>query len=247
MVTDYIKTGSLQPRDLFREVAPVSPYPRINPQQPRQEGYPRQQQEAELGQKKHMRRRFTTMRKLIDRLKESELISRVNYSTAENELRSKGLEIAEEHLIPRLLELKIPLNSIDQILLQIRQQTATIGLTSGAEVLSDQRGPFPISAVGLTEFNLEFAELKIAPGKQHESLVEKIKQEGAYSSERNRMRLSFFLVSSQPYAAADSLQLKISVLVAAMEFDEAGRRAIVYQRPNQSYALYADKQINLSI
>ena len=43
------------------------------------------------------------------------------------------------------------------------------------------------------------------------------------------------------------LLLDISILVAVSEIDESGRRVILYQRPNQSYALYADKQIDLSI
>ena len=48
-------------------------------------------------------------------------------------------------------------------------------------------------------------------------------------------------------AGEEMLEMDIRIRVATCEIDPAGRRVILYQRPDRSFALYADKQINISI
>jgi len=45
----------------------------------------------------------------------------------------------------------------------------------------------------------------------------------------------------------EGLQLDLSVSLGVVEMDDRGRRAFIYRRADDSYVLYADKQINIEI
>ncbi|MCW8893938.1 MAG: hypothetical protein OQK50_02170 [Deltaproteobacteria bacterium] len=227
----------------YREVEPVPAYPRVDPQQPRDE-YPRQQTSQRADKDEHARRRFRAMRQLIDKLKESETLVRVDFFTAETELHDLGLAIAEQELIEQLLELKILLEPINDLFQQIRQQAAAPELESG--LIHSQAASFlPVFVAGLSEYNLNFKQLRISSGNNNHEIFDAVNKEGRFVSEKKRLRLDF-----RAFPADDNTQmllLNICVLVAVSEMDEDGRKVLLYQRPNQTYALYADKQINLSI
>ena len=233
-------THAYQP---YREVEPVPSYPRIDPQQPREE-YPQQQHEQRADKDDHAKRRFGAMRKLIHELKKATGIIRVDHFTAEAELNDLGLSILESELVEQLLELKISLAGMDDLLQQIRQRPPTPGLEAGSD-LSENYNFFPIFIAGISEYNLRFLQLHVQSSDQSIRINENIDNHGHFISEKNRLRLDFRQIESRE--DIDILQLDIGVLVAVSEIDEAGRRAILYQRPNQSYVLYADKQIDLSI
>jgi hypothetical protein len=248
-MSEYIKTGIIPGQNLLREVAPVSPYPRINPHQPKREEYPRQPAAPEQGAEDKTRRRFTLMRELIEKLKESYRISRVDYATAEREMHDQGLAIAEEQLISQLLQLKVPLGGIDGLFQQIRQQSAAVLLAPGRKLTADSFPLFPESGEGLSEYCLVFANLKIRPDRRESRIVEETLSQGRFTSEAERLRLIFRRLPPGVEDQQDDnlLQLDIQLLVGAMEVDEDGRRAILYPRAPASFGLYADKQINLSI
>lgn len=248
-MSEHIKPGSIHGASLFREVEPVAPYPRINPHQPKREEYPRQQADQNAGQDSQSRRRFTSMRELVDKLKEACRIARVDYLTAELEMHNQGLAIAEEALISQLLQLKIPLGGIDELFQQIRQQRTALTLTPGRTLTANSFPLFPVNVEGLSEYCLTFSNLQVRPERQETRIVEEINNNGRFTSESGRLRLTFrrLLPGADPPQDGNLLQLDIQVLVGAIEIDDAGRRAILYPRAKANFALYADKQINLSI
>ena len=135
-MSDYIKIPTFPKHDLLRGVEAISPYPRVDSQQPRQEGS--SQQQSDTAEKKDglARRRFLSLRRLIDELKESAQITKLDFGTADAELRNLGLAIVEEELIDQLLQLKIPLQSIEQLLQQINQNlpVSTLAAVAGSAV-----------------------------------------------------------------------------------------------------------------
>lgn len=246
MLEEVNRIGTLKPKELHREVAPVAPYPRINPQQERQEGYSRQQQEAPFEEDRRVRRRFTAMRDLIDQLKKQTLITRVDFNTANQELIEQGLDIIQEGLIPLLLKLKVPLDSIDELVHQLQQRRSDPTLTSGQE-MEAETDLFPIFVAHLAEYLLSFDRLQFSAGKQNHLLIDAIDNQGYYQVRHKRFRLNFSRPANAPELGWTTLELSVQVLVGTVEIDENGRRAIFYQRPDKSYGLYSDKTINLSI
>lgn len=246
MLEDKIKVGSLKATDLYREVEPVSPYPRINPQQQRPEGYVRPVVERKPDKADQARRRFTAMRELIEKLKEFAPIVRVDFNTAHQEVCDKGLAIAEEELISQLLQLKVSLGSIDELVQQLQQKSSGLTPVSG-RIITTSSKLFPVYVEGLSEYILRFDDLQVKIGEHQRGILEEINNNGRFVVEHNRLRLTFRHVSSIPTAVGAPLSLNISIQVGAIEVNETGRRAILYQRPNSSYALYSDKSINLSI
>lgn len=239
-----LRVDGVSAYQLYREVEPVPAYPRIDPQQPREE-HSQQPQEKRADKDDQATRRFIAMRTLIDQLKETSVISRVDYFTAENELQNLGLAIAEEELIGQLLELKISLEEIDKLFSQIRQLPTTPDIGTGHN-LSAANNFFPIFIAGLSEYNLRFQNLLIHAPPKTEQMINNLEEKGRFVTVKNRLRFDF-QQKADSSQNKDLLRLDISVLVAISEVDEAGRRVILYQRPDQSYALYADKQIDLSI
>lgn len=246
-MTDYIKIPTLPTQDLLRGIEAVSPYPRINPQQPRPEDYPQQPKHSAKGKDDRARRRYLSLRRLISELQKSAQISRVDFATADAELRHIGLTVVEEELIPQLLQLKIPLAAIEQLLAQIDQNRSRVSLGGGNIISSDEANLFPVSTAGLAEYNLKIDALKIRQGEFAGAIVAQIDQNGLCLVQQQRLRLSFSRFVTALGTAEDLLNLSLGVQLGVMENDEADRRAILYPRADQSYALYADKQINLSI
>lgn len=234
-----LRVGGVHGYQLYREVEPVPAYPRIDQQQPRGEN-PQQQFEQRADKNDQAMRRFKAMRDLIDELKETAGITRVDLSTAEEELHKLGLLIAENELVEQLLELKIPLENIDKLFQQIRQQHAVPDMGTGHN-FTEADNFFPVFVAGLSEYNLRFQNLQIQSDHRNQQMIDSFEESGRFIHDKNRLRLDFQKQNN------NLLRLDISVLVAISEVDEGGRRVILYQRPDQSYALYADKQINLSI
>ncbi|SEA40550.1 hypothetical protein SAMN05660420_02025 [Desulfuromusa kysingii] len=236
-----LRVGGIHAYQISREVEPVPAYPRIDPQQPREESsHPQHEKRADKDDQ--ATRRFMAMRSLIDKLKQTATIIRVDYLTTESELHDLGLAIAENELLDQLLQLKISLQEIDELFQQIRQRPAGPDIGAGHS-LSEADNFFPIFIAGLNEYNLRFQNLPIHATLTTDAMADQLKQNGRFITDKNRLRLDF----RKTLESDQRLKLDISVLVAISEVDEAGRRVILYQRPDQSYALYADKQIDLSI
>ena len=196
MLEEVNRIGTLKPKE-HREVTPVAPYPRINPKQERQEGYSKQQQEAPFEENRRVRRRFTAMRDLIDQLKEQTPIARVDFNTANQELIEQGLAILQERLIPLLLQLKIPLASIDELVPQVQQRRSDPTLSSGQN-MDAESDLFPIFVEHLEEYLLGFDQLQINPGKQNHLLIDAINNQGYYQIRQKRLLLNFSRPAGAP-------------------------------------------------
>ena len=246
-MTDYIKIPTFPTQDLLRGIEALSPYPRIDPQSPRQEGYSRQRSDSSTEKENRVRRRFLALRRLINALKKSARITRVDLATADAELHDLGLAMVAEQLPALLLQLKIPLRRIEELLPQLLQERSDISLGSGRRIHSAAATLVGVSAEGLSEYNLKIEELAISSGGFDRKLSDSVDQEGLYVVEQNRLRLTFSRFAPDSATSEERLKLKLIALLGVIETDQAGRRAILYQRADKNYGLYADKQINLSI
>ena len=228
-------TNAYQP---YLEVEPISASHRIDSHHAQDEQ--RQQKErSKPNPNENNLRRFVSMRKLIDSITQVTDITRVDYNTTQSELKDLGLALLEKELIEQLLQFKIPLDDIDSLLQQIRQQVSIPSL-EGGEHLTIENNFLPIFIAGVSEYNLCFKQLHLAQVPDTTHIGESLDIIGRYIELKNRIRLDFI-------QAPEDILLKIMVQVAVSEFDDNGRRVILYQRQDNSYALYADKMIDMSI
>ncbi len=238
-----LKVSGAQAYQLHREVGAVSPYPRVDPQRPRGEDSPARREGR--GEKRgHVRRRFDAMRRLIDILMKESTINRVDYLTSIEELTELGFSILEKELLEQLLTLGFSTAELNSMLGQIAQKEVVPDLKPG-RLLAEAHSFFPVYVSGLSEYNFCFPPLSLSAAHPLPALSEALESHGFYVTEKNRLRLDF-----RVGGGADSgvdLTLTISVLVGGSEVDEEGRRVVLYRRSDHRYALYADKQIDLSI
>lgn len=238
-----LKVGHLHGYHPYAEVEPVQPYPRIDPQQSREEEQ-RRQSSVRGERDDFVQRRFWAMRQLIERLKAEAKIVRVDHAQAEAELTEQGLVLAEGSLVEALLEFRLTPPGVEALMQQIRQGAVLPELQAGSP-LRAERELFPIFEPGMSEYNLCLQALQLDPSADLLQLVAEGESEGRFVQEKGPLRFDF---QSLPTTAKDGPPLlTIEILVAASEIDNNGRRAILYQRMDGSYALYSDKQIDLSI
>jgi hypothetical protein len=238
-----LKVGHLHGYHPYAEVEPVQPYPRIDPQQSRDEEQ-RRQSSGRGERDDFVQRRFWAMRQLIERLKSEAKIVRVDYAQAATELTEQGLILAERNLVEQLLEFKLAPREIEALMQQIRQGEVLPELQAGPP-LRAERELFPIFEAGMSEYNLCLQALQLDPSAAVLQLGAEGETEGRLVREKGRLRFDFQLLPAA--AKGRSPLLTIEILVAASEIDDNGRRAILYQRPDGNYLLYADKRIDLSI
>ncbi len=239
-----LRVGQAHGYQPYLEIEAVSPYPRINPQQPRDE-YPQQQGSQRANKEDTARRRFRAMRQLIDQLKATAPITRVDYFTAEAELKNTGLTILENNLIELLLELKFPPAGIDTLLPRLRENAAHQNIEAG-HGLREEANFLPVYVPGLDEYLLTFEPVALAFAACSGQVRAALATDGYCSGERERLRIALKPLSGEG-GQRDRLQLSCAVVVAIGEADEEGRKVLLYRRADRDYALYADKQINLSI
>jgi hypothetical protein len=246
-MTDYIKIPTFPTQDLLREIEAVSPYPRINSQQPGPEGYPRKSPDTAKKRDSHAQRRFMALRRLIDELRKLAQISKVDFATADVELRQQGMTIVDAELVLQLRRLYMPREGLDLLLGQIDRQRFSAGLGRGRKHSGTGSSLFPASTEGLSEYNLIFEQLQFRPGRLESRVKQQVQEEGLCIEQENRLRLIFSRAGQSRDISNDLLKLTVEVELGVMESDEADRRAILYPRSQGIYGLYADKLINLSI
>ena len=235
-----LKVGNVHGYQPYREVEQVPAYPRINPQQQR-EDQSLNSDSSKHGKSEQSLRRFVMMRKLIDELTKVAEIVRVDYQTTQEELHGLGLMILEAELIDQFLELKLPIDTIDILLQQIRQQVETPKFEEGG-FLTAEHNPFPVFVPNVSAYNLFLEKLRLPKLDTTSTLGESLDIIGRFINHKKRIKLDFIQFSTR-----EDIFLKIMVQVAVSEFDDNGRRVVLYQRQDESYALYADKMIDLSI
>lgn len=235
-----LRVGGTYGYQPYREVEPVPPYPRVNQQQPRDE-YPHQQASQRTDKEETARRRFNAMRRLIDKLKDSQRIVRVDYFTAEKELQDQGLNVLDQKFGELLQILGLAPSAVDGLVHQLHEKSPAAVIESGPS-LKKEDNFLPEFIPGLTEYHLNFKQLDLLAADCPERIRSSIEADGYFFFEQNHIS-----VDIRPSNLMGLLALTVSTLVAAGETDEEGRKVLLYQRTQQSYALYADKQINLSI
>ncbi len=186
-----IRVGRTHGYLLHREVEPVPAYPRINSQQPRDQY--RQQQESERSMPDgHVERRFTAMRRLVDKLKVTGRIARVDYMTAEQELVDLGLARAHDHLAGILQDMRLSSESIEESLEMLGQRSVRPELRTGRPL--EEEGNFlPVFVPGLLEYGLLIPGLKVALLRGHEALADAIRKDGRHVLNQGCFRFDLYL------------------------------------------------------
>ncbi len=228
---------------LYREVEPVQPYPRIDPQQPQDES-PRSQDESRAKKEELARRRFVAMRGLIDGLKNVGRIERIDYNALVNELINKGVGVVEQELLDLLRAHQIPSAGLTHLAEQVRDRITSPDVTFGPLLTADHNF-LPHYSKGLSEVQLCYRDLELLPGQEGPLLIEAIVGDGRYSCATRYLQIEFRPQVRIQYDSA--LEVDIRILVGVGEVDEESRRAILFQRSAGVFALYTDKQISLSI
>lgn len=228
---------------LYREVEPVQPYPRIDPQPPQDEK-PRGQDQARGKKDMNLRRRFIAMRQLIDRLKEFGQLERINYSTLVNNLGNIGVAHADKELFELLQAHQVPTEGLNRLASQIRPLIDTPDIGFGP-ALDAEHNVLPYFSRGLSVVQLRYLHLELLSGQEGPVLVDAIARDGSFHCATSHLQVKF---QPQVRAQVDSaLEVDIRIMVAVGEMDEENRRAILFQRSPRVFALYTDKQISLSI
>ncbi|MFO7766172.1 MAG: hypothetical protein R6V33_07050 [Pelovirga sp.] len=228
---------------LYREVEPVQPYPRIDPQQPHDET-PRGQDDSRGKKDEMARRRFVAMRSLIDGLKKIGRIERIDYQSLINELTKKGITAAEQELFDLLSAQQIPPEGLARLAEQIREQMTRADVSFGS-LLTEKSNFLPYFSNGLAAVQLCYRDLELLPGQEGPLLIDAIAGEGLYRCATGYLQVEFYPQVRAQYDSA--LNVDIRIMVAAGEKDEENRRAILFERTPGVFALYTDKQISLSI
>lgn len=228
---------------LYREVEPVQPYPRIDPQQPQDEK-PHRQDQAREKKDMQLRRRFIAMRHLIDRLKEFGQLERINYSTLVNNLGNIGVAHADNELFELLQAHQVPTEGLNRLAAQIRPLIGNPDIGFGPP-LEVEQNVLPYFSRGLSVVQLRYLHLELLPGQEGPVLVDAIARDGSFRCATRRLRVEFHPQAKTQYDCA--LEVDIRIMVAVGEMDEDKRRAILFERFPGVFALYTDKQISLSI
>jgi hypothetical protein len=184
------------------------------------------------------------MRRLIDELKMIAVVTRVDYTTADREMAALAVSSLEEHLPALLQELGATQKVIEDVFEQLRQRLASSALQSGRTLVEDVNS-LPVFVPGLMTYGLNISELNVQMNQRQKEIVNTLRTEGHFALERGRFKLKFITDPSSP--VTDEVFMDLFALTGVNEVDDAGRKAILYQRQDQTFALYADKQIDLSI
>src|SRR6056297_118664 len=228
---------------LYREVEPVQPYPRIDPQQPHDEK-PRGQDQTREKKDGQPRRRFVAMRQLIDRLKEIGQLERVDYPTLVKDLGTIGIAHADKELFELLQTHQVTIEGLNHLAVQIRALIASPDVGFGPP-LDAGHNVLPYFSSGLAVVQLRYLHLELLPGQEGPLLVDAIARDGTFRCATRHLQVDF-----QPQVKAQydsSIEVDLRIMVAVGEMDEESRRAILFERSPGVFALYTDKQISLSI
>lgn len=228
---------------LYREVEPVQPYPRIDPQQPHDEK-PRGQDQARGKKDGQPRRRFVALRQLIDRLKEVGQLERITYPALLKELGDIGVGHADRELFELLKAHQVPSEGLNHLAAQIRTLLAIPDVDFGPP-LDIEHNDLPYFSSGLSVVQLRYLHLELLPGQEGPVLVDSIARDGSFHCGTRHLQVEFQPHVKTQYDSA--LNVDIRIMVAVGEMDEESRRAILFERTPEVFALYTDKQISLSI
>lgn len=228
---------------LYREVEPVQPYPRIDPQQPYDEKL-RAEDQAREKKDGQPRRRFVAMRQLIDRLKEIGQLERIAYPALLKELENVGIGNADRELFDLLQAHQVTIEGLNHLAAQIRTLMTSPDVGFGPP-LDAEHNVLPFFSSGLSVVQLRYLHLELLPGQEGSVLVDAIARDGSFRCATRHLQVEFQPQVKAQYDSALTVDLRI--MVAVGEMDEENRRAILFERTPGLFSLYTDKQISLSI
>lgn len=235
--------------DRFKGIKAITPYQRIA------ERYgpvpERSQQDADNRPAATERptRRFIALRNLIDNLKQNHTIERIDYISAEKEIRALGWEVINKNLPPLLSDLGLSDKATKVIINRVDDHAPLLQLSYKSSIDQLDRLIYPEVDQGLQVLNLAMRDLSLPIIDS--SCVALVKQckNGPIVAALNNLYLTFsYPNKKKPHSPPKkSFQLTLSISSGVIEIDTTGRRAFLYQRADKSFALYADKRINLEI
>lgn len=230
-------------------IKPIIPYQRIaERKKPVQERLQRDK-DNQQGVTEHHKRRFIAMRNLINRLKKDHLIQRVNYMSAEQEIRELGLATIKKNLSQLLSELGLSNNATTKVVSTVDDHTPLLQLKNSLSPPKIDHTIYPDVEYGLQSLNLELPEISLPMIDFSCVIVVNHEQNKPITSTLSNLYITINSLDETIPATPrpQSFQLSVSIASGVIEIDTTGRRTFVYQRADKSFGLYADKQINLEI
>lgn len=235
--------------DTFRGIRPIIQYQRIAERYQPVDERPQQAADDNSSSQKRPARRFIAMRELIDSLKEEHKIERIDSISAEQEIKTLGLLTIKKNLPPLLSDLSLSNNAVEKIIRLVEEQTPLLQLKNNLSTAQLDRSLYSDIGQGLQVLNLELRDITLPMiDFSCVALVERC-QNGPNSSTLGNLYLTINSLDkiNAHTSRQQSFRLTLSIPSGVIELDKEGRRALLYQRADKSFALYADKQINLEI
>lgn len=199
---------------------------------------------------KHQPRRFVALRKLIDNLKLKHNIQRIDYISAEQEIRVLAKATIDKNLTRLLLNLSLSDYAIKQIITRINDHVPLLKLTHRSSTDQLDRSLYPNVDHSIQVLNLDSLELSLPIFDfSCVELAERCKNKPITTALANLYLTVSYQEKKETHAAPEqSFQISLAIPSGVIEVDTAtGRRAFLYQRVDKSFALYADKQIDIEI
>ena len=235
--------------DKFKGIKPISPYQRIAEKYQPFDERPQHGKQKQSNLPIRPTRRFLAMRNLINDLKQEQPIERVDYISAEQEIRAIGLATINNSLPLLLSELGLSNNATKEIYGLVEEQIPYLQLLNRPSISQLDSSIYSNVGQDLQVLNLELPDLALPMIDFSCVILVERCQNGPISSTMGNLFLTInSLDKKTPQGPRQQcFQLTLSITSGVIEFDSTGRRAFVYQRIDKSFGLYADKQINLEI
>jgi len=197
---------------------------------------------------KRPERRFIALRKLVTNIKKDHMFSRVDHVSAETEIRQLALTKIHNDLATLLSGLELTSTAANEIVQRVVDQAPRFQLNHNGATSQLDHLLYANLSHGLKVLSLEQHDLTVPfIDLSCVALIERCQGKRLMASHNN------LLLTIQARDAADKntvqqgFKLDLSIAMGVIEIDDSGRRAFVYQRADNSFALYADKQISIEI
>jgi hypothetical protein len=230
-------------------VAPINEYQRLNERHLPVERRKEPDQHPNDSDRQRPERRFIALRKLVTALKKDHPFTRTDHASAEQEIIQLGVDKIHTDLGDLLASLDLTTSASAETVKKILARADQFKLINNAPTAQLDHQLFSKLTPGLKALGLSISGLKIPLiDLSCVALAERCNQRRLMASHNNLLLSVINANTGQtPPSVQEGLQLDLSVSLGVVEMDDSGRRAFVYRRADDSYVLYADKQINIEI
>ena len=198
---------------------------------------------------KRTERRFIALRKLVSTLKKDHSFSRLDYPSADHEIRRLAVERIQNDLADLLTGLELTPTAATEIVRIVLEHSAHFQLTPTTATAQLDHLLYVNLSPGLKALSLTVTGITIPLiDLSCLALLERC-QKGRLMASHNNLLLtvSHKENGSNKIKLQESFEISLLIATGVIEIDDSGRRAFVFQRGDTSFALYADKQINIEI